>query len=228
MSLIVATKDLRSAFGPTRNQGARPTCLAFAASDAHAALRADWTPLSCEFAFYHAQRRAGLPPTGGARLSAMLDALREDGQPEEGGWPYLASLPAMIATWVPPASIDTVYGRNGQTETPDLDQIIPWIEQDRPVIVFTILSPSFYLPSADAVVDPALGERPEPARRHAIVACGHGTVDGQRALLVRNSWGTRWGQDGYAWLTEAFLAPRLYGAAILMEDVHVSAHSAAA
>lgn len=62
MSLIVAIKDLRSAFGPGRNQGARPTCLAFAASDTHAALRADWSPLSCEFAFYHAQRRAGLPP----------------------------------------------------------------------------------------------------------------------------------------------------------------------
>ena len=53
-------------------------------------------------------------------------------------------------------------------------------------------------------------------------------VHGQRALLVRNSWGTRWGQDGYAWLTEAFLGPRLYGAAILMEDVHVAAHKAAA
>ena len=228
MSLVVATKDLRTAFGPTRNQGARPTCLAFAASDAHAALRADWVPLSCEFAFYHAQHRAGLPPTSGARLSAMLDALREDGQPKEGGWPYLASLPARSAAWVPPASIDTVYGRNGQTETPVLDQIIPWIEQDRPVIVLTMLSPCFYLPSPDAVVDPALGEQPEPARRHAIVACGHGMVNGQRALLVRNSWGSRWGQDGSAWLTEAFLGPRLYGAAILMEDVHVSAHSTAA
>lgn len=228
MSLIAVTKDLRSAFGPVRNQGARPTCLAFAASDAHAALRTAWLPLSCEFAFYHAQRRAGLPPTSGARLSAMLDALREDGQPQEGGWPYLASLPALIATWVPPSSIDTVYGRNGQTQAPDLDQIIPWIDQNQAVMILTMLSLSFFLPGADAVINPALGEQPEPARRHAIVACGHGTVDGQRALLVRNSWGTRWGQDGYAWLTEAFLGPRLYGAAILMEDVHVSAHKASA
>jgi hypothetical protein len=228
MSLIVAKKDLRNAFGPARDQGARPTCLAFAASDAHAALRADWAPLSCEFAFYHAQRRAGLPPTGGAHLSSMLIALRQDGQPEEAGWPYLASLPAIIATWAPPASIGAVFGRNGQNEVPGLDRIIPWIDQDRPVIILTMLSPSFYSPSLDAVVDLAQGEQPEPARRHAIVACGHGTVDGQRALLVRNSWGTRWGQDGYAWLTEAFLSPRLYGAAILMEDVHVSAHKAAA
>lgn len=228
MSLIAVSKDLRSAFGPARDQGARPTCLAFAASDAHAALRADWMPLSCEFTFYHAQLRAGLPPTSGARLSAMLDALREDGQPEEGGWPYLASLPAMIANWVPPASIDAVYARNGQAETPDLDQIIPWLERDRPVIVLTMLSSSFYRPSPNAVVDPAPGEQPEPARRHAIIACGHGIIDGQRGLLIRNSWGSRWGHNGYAWLTEAFLSPRLYGAAILMENVHVSAHKAAA
>lgn len=228
MSLIHVAKDLRNAFGPARDQGARPTCLAFAASDAHAALRTGWTPLSCEFAFFHAQRRAGLSPTGGARLSAMLDALREDGQPEETGWPYLASLPAIISTWVPPGSISQVYGRNGQSETPGLDQIIPWIELDRPVIALTMLSPSFYRPSPDGVVDPASGELPEPARRHAIIACGHGTVDGQRALFVRNSWGSRWGQSGHAWLTERFLGPRLYGAAVLLEDVHVSVRSAAA
>lgn len=228
MTLITATKNLRSQFGPARNQGQRPTCLAFAASDAHAALRDGWAPLSCEYAFYHAQRRAGLPPTGGARLSAMLDVLRNDGQPEENGWPYLGALPAVSGTWAPPKTIGTLFGRAGQVEKPQLDDIIAWIDKDCPVLILTMLSPSFYNPSADGVVDPAAGERPEPKRRHALVACGHGKVDGQRALLARNSWGSRWGQEGYAWLTEAFLAPRLYAAAVLMEEVHVSAHSAAA
>lgn len=81
--------DLRSLFGPIRDQGARPTCLAFAASDTHAALRAGWDPLSCEFAFYHAQKRTGRPPTKGAFLEDMLAALREEGQPVETGWPDL-------------------------------------------------------------------------------------------------------------------------------------------
>lgn len=228
MSGIVPIKDLRSAFGPIRHQGSRPTCLAFAASDAHAALRSGWTPLSCEFAFYQAQHRAGRPATVGARLSIMLDVLREDGQPEEDDWPYLQSLPAVIATWAPPASVGSVYRRNSQTEKPNLDQIIAWLDQDRPVIILTVLSPSFYDPSPEAVVDPGQGEQPEPQRRHAVIACGHGSVEGQRALLVRNSWGSRWGQGGYAWLTEGFLSPRLYGAAVLMEEAHVSAHSAAA
>jgi hypothetical protein len=89
MSVIAAAVDLRSLFGPVGDQGPRPTCLAFAASDVHAALRSGWVPLSREYAFYQAQRRAGRPPSRGALLSSMLDALRENGQPEEGGWPYL-------------------------------------------------------------------------------------------------------------------------------------------
>ena len=87
MNDIVVSVDLRPSFGPVRNQGPRPTCMAFAASDVHAGLRSGWTPLSCEFAFYHAQRRVGRPPNKGALLSAMLDTLREDGQPAEMGCP---------------------------------------------------------------------------------------------------------------------------------------------
>jgi hypothetical protein len=68
-------RDLRNLFGPARDQGARPTCLAFAASDAHAALRAGWEPLSCEFAFYHAQRRVNRSPAEGTTLPAILEAL---------------------------------------------------------------------------------------------------------------------------------------------------------
>ena len=36
----------------------------------------------CEYAFYQAQRRSNRPPKVGARLPDMLDALRDDGQPQ--------------------------------------------------------------------------------------------------------------------------------------------------
>jgi hypothetical protein len=84
---IAIKKDLRHLFGPVRDQGQRPTCLAFAASDTHAALRGAWEPLSCEYAFFHAQQRAGRSPHEGATLAPMLEALRHDGQPQETGWP---------------------------------------------------------------------------------------------------------------------------------------------
>jgi hypothetical protein len=113
MNDIVVSVDLRSEFGPVRDQGPRPTCLAFAASDVHAGLRPGWVSLSCEYAFYHSQRRAGRPPSRGALLSSTLDALREDGQPEEIGWPYLPATPTDPASWAPPATVGTLFGYGG-------------------------------------------------------------------------------------------------------------------
>jgi Papain family cysteine protease len=228
MSKIIASVDLRSHFGAIRDQGQRPTCMAFAASDAHAALRLGWEPLSCEYAFYHAQRRAKRPPNMGALLSSMLESIRQDGQPKEDGWPYLPATPTIGATWVPPTAVGPLFGRAGEKAIPTIDQVISELDGGRPVIVLTMLSGSFYSPTDEAVIHPALGEIPEPARRHAVIAIGHGTVDLHRAVLVRNSWGPRWGKDGYGWLTEPFLAPRMFASAILMEEVDVSAHSVAA
>ena len=228
MTAIVVLKDLRPLFGETRDQGQRPTCLAFAGSDAHAALRPGWTPLSCEFAFYHAQRRAGRPPSRGALLSAMLEALRNDGQPAEAGWPYLAATPSDVASWIPPHNVGPLFGRAGERRKPSLDITIQELDGDRPSILLLMLSRAFYAPSAQAVIHPPVGEGPDPARRHAVIAAAHGTVDGERAILVRNSWGARWGAAGYGWLTETFLAPRLFAAAILTENVDVSACPVAA
>jgi hypothetical protein len=146
MSVIAASVDLRPLFGPARNQGPRPTCLAFAASDAHAALRPGWVPLSCEYAFYQAQRRAARPPSTGALPSATLAALREDGQPEENGWPYLAATPTDAASWSPPAKVGPLFGRDGEKSSPAIDQVIAELDQCRPVIILTMLSRSFYMP----------------------------------------------------------------------------------
>src|SRR5439155_7286636 len=87
---IKVSHDLRNLFGPVRDQGQRPTCLAFAASDTHAGARPGWNPLSCEFAFHRAQQRGKRPPSRGATLDHMLATLRLDGQPQEADWPYLA------------------------------------------------------------------------------------------------------------------------------------------
>jgi hypothetical protein len=228
MSDITISVDLRASFGAARNQGPRPTCLAFAASDAHAALREGWAPLSCEYAFYRAQRRSGRTPNTGALLSSMLETLRKDGQPEESGWPYLSATPADVASWSPPAEIGKLFGRNGVTATHSIDRVIQELDQGRPVIVLTMLSSAFYQSRPQGVVDPAPGEQPEPERRHAVVAVGHGKVDGQRAVLVRNSWGPSWGDAGYGWLTERFLGPRIYAAATLLEEVDVPADPVAA
>ena len=216
---ISIVRDMRSRYGPARNQGTRPTCLAFAASDTHAAARGAWFPLSCEFVFYHAQRRGNRSPHEGALLSLVLQALKEDGQPAENGWPYLSSLPAALSSWKPPASVGPVYRRLGEIATSSVEEIVRVLEEDRPALIVSMLSDSFYLPGPDGVIDSVPGDGPDPTRRHAVVAVGHGKRNGERLILVRNSWGEEWGIGGYGWLTESFLRPRLTRVAVLTTEV---------
>jgi len=66
---------------------------------------------------------------------------------------------------------------------------------------------------------PATGQAAFPAANsklyggHANVAVGYDdnlTINGdQGALLVRNSWGTGWGLDGYAWLSYRYVTEGL-------------------
>jgi hypothetical protein len=224
---IAIVRDLRAMFGPVRDQGDRPTCLAFAASDSHAALRDGWTPLSCEFAFYHSQRRSGRSPHIGATLVGMLDTLREDGQPVEPDWPYLRAIPSDLDAWAPP-EFTAVYRRAGERRGKDVDEVAALLDNGCPVLLLMMLSDAFYVPDARGVVVAPLGEGPDPHRRHAAVAVAHGIVAGERAVLVRNSWGPDWGINGHAWLPETFLTPRLFRVALLTENIDVLAHRTAA
>jgi hypothetical protein len=226
MSLVVSV-DLRAQFGPVRDQGDRPTCLAFAASDAHAALRPAWTPLSCEFAFYYAQRRGGRSPSRGALLSLMLATLKEDGQPVEADWPYLEALPDDLDDYGPPLAV-IVFRRNGELRPSGIAEIIAQLDAGRPALVLLMLSSSFDLAGPDGIVQAPAAEAPDRTRRHAMVAVGHGTLNGAPAILVRNSWGDGWGQAGHGWLSEAYLAPRLTAVALLMENIDVPAKDLAA
>lgn len=224
---IILSKDLRSRLGAARDQGPRPTCLAFAASDLHGSVRPGWDPLSCESAFFNAQRRSGRPPTVGATLPSMIDALREDGQPVEAAWPYLAQTPQTSAAWQPPATESEVFRRCGSEVVKDAKRLVELLNEGRPVLLLLTLSHSFFGPVA-GVVRAANDEKPDLSLRHAVVAVGHGSVDGVPAILVRNSWGESWGEAGHAWLSMNFIDARLFGMAILEEDEDVHRRSDAA
>jgi Papain family cysteine protease len=228
MTGVAIKTDLRKFFGPVRDQGQRPTCLAFAASDLHAALRGPWAPLSCEYLFYHAQRRGKRKPQEGALLMAMLDAVRNDGQPHESDWPYLSAVPADLAQWTPPPGISPLFRRASDTESHTVDTMVSELDGGRPLLVLMRLSWSFDWVKPDGIVDEAAGEQPDLNRRHAVIAAGHGEVNGQRAIVIRNSWGDGWADGGYAYLTEKYLVPRVFQLAIFKEDLSVSPRSVAA
>lgn len=208
MSLTIAV-DLRHMLGAARDQGDRPTCLSFAVSDSHAALRPGWAPLSCEFIHYQSQQISGSPRDAGAVIDDMLVALSNVGQPLEQDWPYLNVVGIPMDHWVPPAGIGSLFKRNGAALIPNATSaIIKNLNKDLPAILHLYLSDSFYWP-VDGRVQAPNSEQPDPTRRHAVIAVGHGILDGEVAILVRNSWGPDWGDSGHAWLSEPFLSPRI-------------------
>lgn len=215
MSITVST-DLRATFGPARDQDPRPTCMAFAASDAHAGARPGWDPLSVEWAYYHALKREGGVPHQGVRMATMLATLRSDGQPVESCWPYIPSLFTDTEAWKPPANCP-VFKRDSAMTTASVAGIVTQLQAGTPVLFTMSVSRAFFRPNADGVISAT--EPLEPKRVHALVAVGHGQNDKGLFILVRNSWGMGWGLAGHAWVDVGYLDPRLKVAAAMTGEL---------
>lgn len=214
---ITVVKDLRAEFGPARDQDPRPTCMAFAGSDAHAGARPAWEPLSVEWAYYHALKRDGAQPHDGLSLSTMLATLRGDGQPLEGVWPYIDTLFTDLASYAPPASTEPLFRRDSTSTRASVEKIVAELDQNRPVLFTMSVSRSFFHAGPEGIVDAQ--EPLEPKRVHALVAVGHGLQGLDRFILIRNSWGEGWALDGHAWLDFSYLEPRLLVAATMAGEL---------
>ncbi len=210
---IDVIKDLRPLFGGARDQGGRPTCVAFAFSDTHAALRDNPEEMSAEHLHYLSVKR---DPSGRFEEAAVpffaVQALKQDGQCLEAGWPYLVALPSNLRDYRPPPTATPAYRRNTENCDPKFDQVVDALDNDRPAVLTVLLGQRFYEPKRGIVLP---GPNDEDTDYHAVVAVGYGEKDAERVILIRNSWGTDWGENGYAWLTEPYLAPRLHEASLI-------------
>lgn len=163
----------------------------------------------------------------GAFLRTTMGAMKLFGAPPERYWPYSTERPNADGT-VPDYFYDTEpsafcynfaehfrainYFRldpPGTSLNTVLTRVKALIAAKLPVMFgFTVFSSIGQAGRTGEIPLPSAGERVEGG--HAVVAVGYDVdkkiknLDGDQqtvgALLIRNSWGTHWGDEGYGWL----------------------------
>jgi hypothetical protein len=205
MSSVKIDVDLRGKFPQARNQGKRPSCLACAVSDAHARAHSLPYSLSAEFLFYRAvQAMPRKDPKEGLTFSAAHSALNTHGQPKESDWTYQKKQPA---SWVLPTVGATWHGGLTAAAVSDISNLL----KNGTCVVLGVRLTSEFL---DKILPPpyVISTSTRGVGGHAVLAVGTGhSVSAGNMLLIRNSWGTRWGMKGHAWLSEGFLAANTLG-----------------
>lgn len=187
----LTSMDLRGRLGAVRDQGLRPTCLAFAASAAHEATLDSNEYLSVEALHVFAKSRDEEPDEEGTTIDAVVAALEFDGQCHESDWAYgQPSLGNATAEFLRTTSVR-------HTDDP-LSFTMDSLAAGRVVVIALALTDGWFDPEPDGRIRP-------PEREsawlgwHAVAATGYD--ERERHLIVRNSWGDGWGDGGYGRLS---------------------------
>ncbi len=205
MTIDVAI-DLRESHGATRCQGSRPTCLAFALSDLTGHGHQRPALLSPEFLYREAAgRMSGWRPGDGLDVHVALHVAAAPGQALDAHCPYEPSEPSVPL--VPNAHCTPMFRGTYAARRPEIDYIAQTLSVGRSLGLVVNLTPEFFqVDPATALV--SYSPNVMPGSSHALVVVGLGAHVHTQELhvLVRNSWGPTWGDNGHAWLSENYIA----------------------
>lgn len=212
--------DLREWCSPIEDQGTLSSCTANAGVGLleYFERRAHKTHLDASRLFLYKATRNLLGWTGdqGAYLRTTMKAMVLFGVPPESYWPYQAG-----DFDTEPSAFCYAYGQSyktrkyyrldppGQAHDQTLAALTQSLAGGLPAMfgftVYTSIPP----------VGDGRGEIPFPSEKdrveggHAIVAVGYKddkVIGGDKgAILIRNSWGTNWGEAGYGWLPYRYI-----------------------
>jgi C1A family cysteine protease len=142
-------------------------------------------------------REGTIEEDAGAYLRDGLKIAATTGVPVEASWPYAKDRRARPDDGAWATGLDHRFAAHHRITS--LDELRAELAEGHPVVFGFDVPESFE--SAETartgIMHPlALGER--IAGGHAVVAVGYDDVRGQ--VLIRNSWGARWGLAGYFWM----------------------------
>lgn len=203
------TVDLRPHCSQVEDQKTIGSCTANAAIGALEYHRkkngVDPSDLSRLFVYYNTRRlRGDIPNDTGATIAECMAAVLAYGAPRSDLWPY--SDKQKDDRWLqePPKE---VYENAILNEAVQYARVSPGAGVLGSVAAGFPISFGIFLPKLAYDVAGRTGTMPElteqqwqgpQAGGHAMLIVGYDLL--RRLYLVRNSWGTRWGEGGYVWI----------------------------
>lgn len=198
--------DLRPGFPAAYDQGEIGSCTGQAISGAYSYLKAKQLNVSPEFIpsalFIYYNERAienTIHSDRGASLRTGMKTVNADGVCKVETWPYL--IENFAVTPHDQAYIEATDNQALQYERVDrtLYDMRKLLAEGFPFVFGFAVYDSFY---SDEVKNTGIMPLPKHDERmlggHAVVAVGYD--DSRQSFIVRNSWGTNWGVDGYFYM----------------------------
>jgi len=214
--------DLRPWCSPVEDQGALGSCTAHAGVGIieYYECKAFGRHTDASRLFLYKVTRNLMKAKGdtGAYLRTTIGAMVLFGVPPEEYWPYTDGEKKFDAepnafTYAFASNFQTIkYFRHDPPNTSPgklLDKLKTYLAKGHPAMFgFTVYSSIEQADKTGRIPYPSSKEKIEGG--HAVVAVGyddkmkikntHNKAQTTGALLIRNSWGTGWGEDGYGWL----------------------------
>jgi C1A family cysteine protease len=223
---LPANVDLRAWCSPIENQGSIGSCTAHAGVGMveYFERRSFGKHIDASRLFLYKVTRNMLHWTGdtGAFLRTTMGAMVLFGVPPEEYWPYKIAEYEKEPTPFCYAYAQSYQAINyyrldapGVTKAALLNRIKTNLAAGLPSMFgFTVYSSYTQSNSAGKIPYPTAGEK--IVGGHAVMAVGYddnlkikntnsGATETKGALLIRNSWGTNWGDSGYGWLPYEYI-----------------------
>ena len=217
---LPAAVDLRSKFPPPYDQGQLGSCTGNAIAGAiqfgrrKQKQKPDFTPARL-FIYYNERAMEGtVNVDSGAQIRDGIKSVVNQGACSEKTWPYQITQftvkPSASAYTEASKYQVTSYSRLTQT----LTQLKGCLASGYPFVFGFTVYESFESPDvAKSGVMPMPTASEKVVGGHAVVAAGYD--DASQRFIIRNSWGSNWGQKGYftmpyAYITESNLADDLW------------------
>jgi uncharacterized tellurite resistance protein B-like protein len=207
---LPARVDLRPHLTPVEAQGTTQSCTANAVAGAYEYLMkrhrgAEAYDVSRLFVYYNARAAKGTEGADdGSSLNEVIESLAQNGACSERAWPFDTDL----LTRKPPGDAYEEGRRfriaGAESVPTSLDAWKHALADGNPILFGLELFASFNKQAAKGLVPmPTPKESLLPGEGHAMLCVGYSDADG--VFIVRNSWGSEWGDGGYCYVPYRYM-----------------------